>query len=146
MSIWDTIASPILSIINKIIPDKAAAAAAVANLQQLQAQGALQEELAQLQSITTAQSDVDKVEAANPSVFVAGWRPLIGWVCGAALASQYIFRPLIQWGFAIAHQPVPTLPGIDDNLWQLMFGLLGMGALRSYDKLKGTATTSISLK
>lgn len=139
MSIWDTVAAPIIAIINKVVPDKAAAAAAVANLQQMQIQGQLQDEMARLQAVTSAQSDVDKVEAANTNVFVSGWRPLIGWVCGAALASQYIARPLIQWGFAIAHQPLPVLPGIDDNLWQLMFGMLGMGGLRTFEKVKGVA-------
>lgn len=143
MALWDIVLGPIISIINKIIPDKAAAAAAIAQLQQLEAQGALEAEKTQLASITSAQSDVDKVEAANSSMFVAGWRPAIGWVCGAALAFQYVARPLIQWGFSMAHQPVPVLPGIDDNLWQLMTGMLGMGALRSYDKVKGTATTGV---
>jgi len=139
MSIWDTVAGPIIAIINKVIPDKTAAAAAVASLNQLQLQGQLQDEFAQLQAITVNQSDVDKVEAANATVFVSGWRPGIGWVCGAALASQYILRPLIQWGFTLAHQPVPTLPGIDDNLWQLMFGMLGLGGLRTFEKVKGVA-------
>lgn len=139
MSIWDTVAAPIIAIINKVVPDKAAAAAAVANLQQMQIQGQLQDEMARLQAVTSAQSDVDKVEAANTNVFVSGWRPLIGWVCGAALCSQYIARPLIQWGFLIAHSPLPELPGIDDNLWQLMFGMLGMGGLRTFEKVKGVA-------
>ncbi len=143
MALWDILLGPIVSIINKVIPDKAAAAAAISQLQQLEAQGALETEKTQLASITSAQSDVDKVEAANPSMFVAGWRPAVGWVCAAALGFQYIARPLIQWYFAIAHQVVPVLPGIDDNLWQLMAGLLGMGALRSYDKLKGSATQGI---
>lgn len=139
MSIWDTIAAPIIAIINKVVPDKAAAAQAVATLNTMQLQGQLQEEFAQLQAVTSAQSDVDKVEAANANVFVSGWRPAIGWVCGAALASQYIVRPILQWGFTIAHQPLPTLPGIDDNLWQLMFGLLGLGTLRTYEKVKGVS-------
>ena len=139
MSIWDTVAAPIIAIINKVVPDKAAAAQAVATLQQMQTQGALQEEFAQLQAVTSAQSDVDKAEASNANVFVSGWRPMIGWVCGAALASQYILRPLLQWGFTIAHQPLPALPGIDDQLWQLMFGMLGMGGLRTFEKVKGVA-------
>ncbi len=139
MSIWDTIAAPIIAIINKVVPDKAAAAQAVATLNQLQLQGALQEEFAQLQAVTSAQSDVDKAEATNANIFVSGWRPMIGWVCGAALASQYIARPLLQWIFTIAHQPLPALPGIDDNLWQLMFGLLGLGTLRTVEKIKGVA-------
>lgn len=139
MSMWDTIAAPIIAIINKVVPDRAAAAQAIATLNQLQLQGQLQEEFAQLQAVTSAQSDVDKVEAANSNVFVSGWRPAIGWVCGVALASQYIFRPILQWGFTIAHQPIPTLPGIDDNLWQLMFGLLGLGTLRTVEKIKGVS-------
>lgn len=140
MSIWDTIAAPIIAIINKVIPDKAAAAQAVATLNQLQLQGQLQDEFTQLQAITVNQSDVDKTEAANANVFVSGWRPAIGWVCGVALASQYVLRPLVQWGFTMAHQPVPVLPGIDDNLWQLMFGMLGLGSLRTLEKVKGVAT------
>lgn len=145
MSIWDTVAAPIIAIINKVIPDKTAAAAAVSQLNQMQLQGQLQDELAQLQAVTAAQSDVDKVEAANPSIFVAGPRPAIMWVCALALASQYILRPVIQWGFTIAHQPLPALPGIDDNLWQLMFGMLGLGAMRSFDKVKGVDTKGVSV-
>lgn len=144
MAIWDLVAGPILGIINKIIPDKAAAAAATSQLQAMMAQGELAQELAQLQAVTTAQSDINKVEAANPSVFVGGARPAIMWVCALALFSQYILRPLVMWGFSIAHQPIPILPGIDDNLWQLMSGMLGMGALRSYDKSKGTDTKGLS--
>lgn len=141
MSIWDTVAAPIIAIINKVVPDKAAAAAAVSQLQQMQMTGALQEELMQLTSVTTAQSDINKVEAASSSVFVAGWRPMIGWICSSALAFQYLLRPLIQWVLIVAHQPLAApLPGIDDNLWQLMFGLLGMGTLRTVEKLKGVAS------
>src|SRR5207302_661824 len=127
------------AIINKVVPDKAAAAAAVSQLQQLAAQGALQEELQQLAAITTNQSDINKVEAGNTSVFVAGWRPAIGWVCALALASQYIVRPLVLWGFTLTGHSVPVLPGLDDNLWQLMFGMLGMGTLRTVEKFKGVA-------
>ena len=137
MSIWDTVAAPIIAIINKIVPDKAAAAAAVAQLQTLQVQGALADELAQLQAVTVNQSNINQAEATNANLFVAGWRPAIGWVCAAALAFQYMARPLIQWGFAFAHQTLPVLPGIDDNLWQLMLGMLGLGGLRTFEKVKG---------
>ena len=134
MSIWDTVAAPIIAIINKVIPDKAVAAAAVATLQQMQLQGQLQDEFTQLQSVTTAQSEVDKVEAASTSTFVAGWRPAIGWVCAAAFAFQFILRPVIQWSFIMAGHTLPTLPGIDDSLTQLTYGMLGMGALRTIEK------------
>lgn len=145
MSIWETIAAPIIGIINKVVPDKAAAAQAVATLNQMQLQGQLQEEFAQLQAVTTAQSDVDKVEAGNASVFVAGPRPAIMWVCALALLFQYIVRPLVQMGFIIAGKPLTVpLPGLDDTLWQLMFGMLGLGAMRSYDKVKGVETKWVS--
>ena len=136
MSIWDTVAAPIIAIINKVVPDKAAAAAAVAQLQTLQVQGALADEMAQLQSITSAQSDVDKVEASSSSLFVAGWRPAIGWVCAAAFCFEFIARPMIEWGFIVSGHALPThLPRLDDALTQLTYGMLGMGALRSIEKV-----------
>lgn len=142
MSIWDTIASPIISIINKLIPDKAAAAAAVAQLQQLQLQGALNDELAQLQAVTVNQSDVDKQEATNGSTFVAGWRPAVGWVCAAAVALIYIIGPLFVWLTALFGHPTP-FPALDSmQLMTLLFGMLGMGTLRTVDKVQGVATTA----
>lgn len=84
------------------------------------------------------QADVNKTEAANPSVFVAGWRPFIGWVCGSALAFQFIFRPLLQWGAGLMGHPV-TVPALDmGDLITVLLGMLGLGAMRSYDKKLGT--------
>lgn len=140
MSIWDTIAAPILKIIDKVVPDKAAAAEAKATLQTLALQGQLQDEFLQLQSVTTAQSDINKIEASSTSLFVAGWRPLLGWICGIAFGFQFILRPVVQWGFIMAGHTLPPLPGIDETLTQLTYAMLGMGALRSYDKMKGTAS------
>ena len=143
MSLWDTAISPIIQIINKIIPDKAQAAIAIQQLQELQLKGELDVELQKLNSVTTAQSDVDKIEAASPSVFVAGWRPMIGWICAAALGYQYLVRPIAIFALTVAKVQVGVLPGLDDNLWQLLFAMLGMGALRSYDKVKGTASPGL---
>jgi hypothetical protein len=138
MAIWDLVAGPIVGIINKLIPDKAAAAAATAQLQQLALQGQLSDELAQLTSITSAQSDVDKVEAASANLFVAGWRPAIGWVCAAAFSFEFILRPIIEWAFIVSGHTLPVkLPRLDDALTQLTYGMLGMGALRTYEKVKG---------
>jgi len=127
---------PLTDIINKLIPDKTAAAQAAAALQQQVLNGQLQQEMQNLVAITTSQSEVDKQEAGNSNLFVAGWRPAVGWVCALALAFQYIARPLLGTGFTIAGHALPALPGLDDNLWQLMFGLLGMGSLRTFEKLK----------
>jgi hypothetical protein len=140
MSIWETIAAPIIAIINKVVPDKAAAAQAVATLNQMQLQGALQEEFAQLQAVTSAQSDVNKQEAASSSIFVAGWRPFCGWVCGGALALIYVVGPFFVWITALIGHPTP-FPTLDSNqLMTLLFGMLGMGTLRTVDKVKGVST------
>jgi len=81
------------------------------------------------------QLKVNEAEAQSSSIFVAGWRPFIGWVCGAALLYSYLLVPLVVWlGFVIG-KPVPKPPTLDANLWELMFGMLGMGALRTYEKV-----------
>lgn len=83
------------------------------------------------------QLDINKQEAASTSLFVAGWRPAIGWICSAALAYQYVIVPVSMWAsFAVGH-PFPKPPTLDDTLWQLMFGMLGMGSLRTFEKMKG---------
>jgi Holin of 3TMs, for gene-transfer release len=112
------------TVIGKIWPDKSA---------QEQAQ------LAAAVALVQGQLDINKAEAASPNAFTSGWRPGIGWVCVGALAFQYILRPGIQWVAIVLDHPLPTLPGIDDNLWQLMLGMLGLGGLRTFEKAKGVA-------
>lgn len=96
-----------------------------------------------LQSSDLAQIDVNKAEAASSSVFVAGWRPFIGWVCGGALAYQYVVLPISIYVATIFNEKYATVflnaPKLDDNLWQLLVAMLGMGALRSFDKYQGVA-------
>lgn len=102
-------------------------------------QKAIVELYASLQTSDLAQIQVNTEEAKSHSLFVAGWRPFIGWVCGLALFYQYLLTPIAVWvGFLVGH-PIPQPPTLDEHLWELMFGLLGMGALRSFEKLKGVA-------
>jgi Holin of 3TMs, for gene-transfer release len=129
---------PVVAVINKVIPDKAAAAAAEASLRAQALAGQLQEELASLQAVTTSQSDINKVEAASTSLFVAGWRPMIGWVCGLAFAFEFLLKPLVEWGSIIYGHSI-TLPGLDSTLTQLTYAMLGMGTLRTVEKFKGVA-------
>jgi hypothetical protein len=89
--------------------------------------------------LAKAQIGVNAVEAASPSLFTSGWRPAIGWICGAALAYQYLLRPLVSWGVIAAGHPLPMMPGLDENLWQLLMGMLGLGGLRTFEKVKGVA-------
>jgi hypothetical protein len=119
-------------VIDRLWPDPSKAAQAKLELFKLQQSG----ELAQI----TGQLEINKAEAANASVFVSGWRPAIGWICGAALAYQYIIRPVVSWGVVAAGHPLPPMPGLDENLWQLLLGMLGLGGLRTFEKLNGVAS------
>lgn len=119
-------------IVDKIWPDKTQKE----KDEMAQAMALLQGQL----QLAQGQLEVNKVEAASPSVFVSGWRPFIGWVCGSALVYQYLLRPLISAGFALAGHPLPQpLPGLDENLYQLLLGMLGLGGLRTFEKVKGVA-------
>lgn len=138
MGIWDLVAAPILKIIDKVIPDRAAAQATKDSITQMAAQGALAEELAQLQAVTTAQSDTNKIEAASTSVFVAGWRPYVGWICGTGLGLQVIVAPLFTWLSALFGHPT-AFPAFDNVLLQsTLAGMLGLGySLRTLEKHNG---------
>lgn len=125
-----------MKIFDKIIPDPAQKAQAQLDLLKLQQNG----ELAQLTAETDlakGQLEVNTEEAKSTNWFVAGARPFIMWTCGGALFSQYILRPWIQWACILLNHPIPPLPGIDDQLWQLMGGMLGLGGMRTYEKFKG---------
>ena len=97
-------------------------------------------ELAAAVAVVQGQLEVNKVEAASSSVFVAGWRPFIGWTCGSALAYTYIAYPLLMWAqaFWFPHINPPVL-GIDNMLYELLFGMLGMAGFRTFEKIKGVA-------
>jgi hypothetical protein len=86
-----------------------------------------------IQSSDLAQMQVNAVEASSRNLFVAGWRPAAGWVCVAALTYQFLARPVIII-FAPAGTPAPELDGM---LFELLFGMLGLAGLRSFEKLKG---------
>lgn len=88
-------------------------------------------------SALKAQTDINLAEAQHASVFVAGWRPAIGWVCALGLAWQFLVNPVLAWGlilFGSATQP-PLIPS--EGLMSLVMALLGLGGLRTYEKLKG---------
>lgn len=126
-----------LQIINKFIPDPAQKAQAAYEMAQLQQQKEFKELDVQIQAMQ-AQTDTNKAEAGNQSIFVAGWRPFVGWVCGCGLAYQYLVDPLISWVAAIQHWPIP--PSLDlSTLITMLGGMLGFGAMRTVEKLNGVA-------
>ena len=101
-----------------------------------------QEALARLaQQPAMAQIEINKIEAAHRSVFVAGWRPFIGWVCGLGLAWAFLGHPLFEWAVALwlpARGIVaPVL--ITDHMVELVIAMLGLGGLRTFEKIAGRA-------
>jgi len=125
-------------IIDRVWPDPQQAAAAKLELFKAQQAGEFKE-MDQAFEIAKAQISVNQTEAGNGAVFVSGWRPAIGWVCACALAYQYLIRPIVSWGVVAIGHPLPAMPGLDENLWQLMMGMLGLGGLRTFEKVKGAS-------
>ena len=118
-------------VLDRVLPDPTQQAVAKLELLKLQQNG----ELAQI----TGQMDINKVEAASSSIFVSGWRPSIGWVCSAGFAVQFVVGPLAEWGSALAGHPV-KFPQMDTGtMMPLLLGMLGLGGLRTAEKLADKA-------
>ena len=117
-------------VIERIWPDPAQAANAKFELFKLQQSG----ELAQI----AGQLNINAVEAANPSVFVSGWRPFVGWTCGMGLVYSFIGQPLLSWTSSIWHFAIP--PTLDlGTLLTVLGGMLGLGGLRTIEKINGVS-------
>jgi len=80
------------------------------------------------------QTKINAVEAQHRTLFVAGWRPFIGWICGVALAYNFVVRDLFIWITKTTEAP-PALQM--DHLMTVLLGMLGLGGLRTYEKIKG---------
>ena len=108
--------------VDKFVPDKDLAT-------KLKANAASQEFSGEL-SLLVGQLEINKVEAAHKSLFVAGWRPFIGWVCGVGLLYNVLMQPIFDiW---------VDMPEINpDLLYPVLLGMLGMSGLRTYEKFKG---------
>ena len=86
------------------------------------------------------QLEINKIEAAHKTVFVAGWRPFIGWVCGLALFYNFIARDLMVWALALTTADTPPPPLLHlDVLKTILYALLGLGGMRTFEKLQGRA-------
>ena len=124
-------------LIDRLFPDPAAKAAAQLELLKMQQAG----ELAQL----AAETDLAKLqiqtnieEAKSTNWWVAGWRPAIGWVCGAGLAYAALVEPFARFAAKVWFGYTGDFPVIDTDLTlQVMLGMLGLGAMRSVEKVKG---------
>ena len=135
MSIQSAIAGvigPIVSGFLKFIPDKNKRAEAKEQLESQMLIG--------LTGLVQGQLEINKVEAQHSSIFVAGWRPFIGWTCGFALAWSFILQPFLDWGLFMAGIDVAASPKIEIGpLMGILAGMLGLGGLRTYEKRLGVA-------
>lgn len=96
-------------------------------------------ELAAALAIVQGQLEVNQAEAASSSVFVAGWRPFIGWVCGAACAWNWIGLPVTKMWLMLAGHTLDLSPADLTEMLPVLMGMLGLGALRTFEKTKGVA-------
>lgn len=81
---------------------------------------------------------VNLEEAKSQSVFVAGWRPFVGWTCGVALAYMFVLQPFLAFAAGLYRGSLPPLPTLDTgSLVGILMGMLGLGAMRTYEKIRG---------
>ena len=111
-----------LKVLDKFVPDPNAKAQYEADLRDA------------LKDWDKQQADTNTAEASNPNLFVSGWRPFIGWVGASGLAYQYVVRPFaIGFGWH-------DLPHLDSSIMELVWAMLGLGGLRTFEKIKGVAS------
>jgi hypothetical protein len=92
------------------------------------------------QELAKGQIEINKAEAASGSLFKGGWRPCIGWVCGAAFAYHFVLQPILLFVVALTGTVLPPLPEFDmGTLMPVLGGMLGLGSLRSFEKYKGVS-------
>jgi roadblock/LC7 domain-containing protein len=119
------------TLVDRLIPDRAAAEKAKAEMEA--------ELIRASNEAALAQVEVNKIEAGHSSVFVAGWRPSIGWVCAAGLAWAFVVAPVASWALLMLGIKA-ELPAIQfDHLFELVLAMLGIGGLRTFEKLRGVA-------
>lgn len=127
-------------VLDRVIPDPEQKAKAQLELMRLQQEGAFKEMDAELQ-VNLAQAKINEVEAASQNGFQAGWRPLAGYACVSGMIYEFLVRPLLPWLLTVCGvADVPLLPSLDQVLFELMFGMLGLGTLRSADRWKRVNT------
>jgi hypothetical protein len=132
------VAGVIDTIITRIFPDRTEAEKARVALEEMKQTGELQQQAWAFEA-AQGQVAINVEEARSPSLFVAGWRPCIGWVCAAAWTWTALLAPAASWVLSITH-PGLTLPDLHtDFLFELTLGMLGLGAMRSFEKLRGVA-------
>ena len=128
MAIIDTIISTVGTVIDRVVPDKNAREKAKEELER-----ALNDQDFQ---IALEQIKVNAEEAKSESLFKSGWRPSVGWICSIAFALHFVILPLFNWFIMLCGQQPILVPFQMDTLLTVLLGLLGMGTLRTVEKMK----------
>ncbi len=128
----ESLIAPITGLLDKFIPDadeRNRLAHEIATMSERHAH-----------ELAKGQIEVNKAEAAHSSMFVAGWRPFVGWSCGLALAWHFLGQPLTVFVIAYAGVEAPPLPAFEmESLLTVLLGMLGLGGLRTFEKTKNVA-------
>lgn len=119
------------TILDRFVPDPEAKRQAEMEMIRMAADGELKQIISQL--------EINAKEATHPSVWVAGWRPAFGWCGAAGFVYATMVQPLLAWGAAIKGWPEPPSLNLD-LLWVVVTGMLGIGGLRTVEKMKGVAS------
>lgn len=128
-------ASLLHGILNRVLPEKMSEETG-AKLQQELTTALVQGDLAK----TLAQLAVNTEEAKSEKLFVSGWRPAVGWVCAAAFGYSFVLQPFLVFGLTALKWEAPPLPALDMGpLMAVLGGILGLGGLRTVEKVKGVA-------
>ena len=127
---------PIMDGVLRFIPDKNAREQA---REQFESQM-----LVAMTGLVQGQLEINKVQAQHGSVFVAGARPAIMWICGAGIAWNFVVKPILMWGAFVVGIDLTEAPELDTSeLTTILLGMLGLGGLRTYEKRLGVARNSV---
>jgi hypothetical protein len=126
---WQNLIGPVTGLLDQFIEDKDQKAKLAHDLATMAERHA--------QELAKGQLEINKAEAQSRNIFVAGWRPFIGWTCGIALAWHFIGVPVTMFFVSWFGIDIPDLPQFDmDALMTILLGMLGLGGLRTFEKVK----------
>jgi hypothetical protein len=127
---WQSLIGPVAGLLDKFVEDKDQKAQLAHDIATMAER--------HMHEANMGQIEINKAEAQHRSMFVAGWRPFLGWGLSFAMIWHFVLAPITIFGFAYAGVPAPELPVFDMNsLMTVLLGMLGLGGLRTVEKVKG---------